>query len=272
MPRRREFAHWVFSRELRDSRVLEEKDPEEKGKPYVISPLGTRIRRVIFSGTLTQKSDEGTMIKATVTDNTSNFYLSVFSNEFNQAVHADIESIETGSTVIVMGRVNPFKTEEKLYININPEMIARTDDATNQLWKMRARHIALRKTIGIKLVRSNPGISKEDLVSKGYTDEEANCILRSVNSYPDYDLKEIEAILAGSTVSLGEGGPSAQASDFILEYIRNNDLDGRGCRYEDILEAARNAGIDHDTVDEVLNTLGSNGDIFEVSLKRYKAI
>ncbi|MEM0158246.1 MAG: hypothetical protein QXV22_00320 [Thermoplasmataceae archaeon] len=271
MPRKREFAHWVFSRELRDSKILEERDQEEKAKPYVISPLGTRIRRVIIAGTLMQKNAENNMIKATVTDSTSNYYLSVFSSEFNQNTYAEIENIEAGSSVIVMGRLNPYKTEDRLYININPEMIARTDDATMQVWRTRTRHLALRKTLGIKLARSNPGIGREDLIAKGYAEEEADCILRSVKYYPEYDLRDIEEILSGTSAP-PEGKGSGEASEVILDYIRNNDTDGRGCRYEDILEAAKNAGIDHDTLDEVLNTLGSNGDIFEVSLKRYKAI
>ena len=56
MPRRREFAYWVFAREIRDSTVLEESNEEERSKPYIVTPLGSRIRRVLVTGRVTQKN------------------------------------------------------------------------------------------------------------------------------------------------------------------------------------------------------------------------
>ena len=69
-----------------------------------------------------------------------------------------------------------------------------------------------------------------------------------------------------------EDSRNAELKDIILAAIRKNDNDGKGCRYEDILSATLRDGIERVQVDEILNTLGSEGEIYEVSLKRFKAI
>ncbi|HII83195.1 MAG TPA: hypothetical protein HA269_08055, partial [Ferroplasma sp.] len=58
---------------------------------------------------------------------------------------------------------------------------------------------------------------------------------------------------------------------FVLDYIKSNDS-GPGCKYDDIVISCSNAGIPRERVDEILNSLGSSGEIYEVSLKRYKAL
>lgn len=272
MPRKREFAYWIIARELRDSVVLEDNPEEERSKPYVITPLGSKIRRVLIAGKVTQKNPDENMTRMTVSDSSGNFYLSAFQNDFGSEGKIMLDELEINDVVMVMGRVNSFQNEGKIYFNVNPELAVKIDDIALKYWNTRSSHVARRKIYAIKAAGRNENPSTEELVSMGYSNEEAECAIRALKNYPGYSTSEIEGIVSGGAASMQQESGSNQNKDFVLDYIRNNDEDGKGCRYEDILAAAQNANISQADVDEVLNSLGSEGDIFEVSLKRYKPI
>lgn len=272
MPRKREFAYWVYAREIRDSTVLEENHEEERSKPYIITPLGSRIRRVLITGRVTQKNSEENMTRMTVADSSGNFYLTAFSNDFGNQGKIMLDSLEPNDTVMVMGRLTSFQNEDKIYFNINPEIAVKIDEIGIKYWNLRASHLARRKIYAIRAAGKNESPSVEDLLKMGYTGEESECAIRAAKNYPGYNTADIEALASGTQA--GGALPEADTGhrNLILDYVRNNDEDGRGCRYEDILAAANNAQISQGEVDELLNTLGSDGEIFEVSLKRYKVI
>lgn len=272
MPRKREFAYWIIARELRDSVVLEENPDEERSKPYIITPLGSRVRRVLIAGKVTQKNPDENMTRMTVTDSSGNFYLSAFQNDFGSEGKMMLDELELNDVVMVMGRVNSFQNEGKIYFNVNPELAVKIDDTALRYWNTRSSHAARRKIFAIKAATRDETPSSEELMEMGYSSEEAECALRAIKNYPGYSTSEIEAIVSGGAPSIQQDSGDSKNRDFVLDYIKNNDEDGRGCRYEDILAAAQNASISQADVDEVLNTLGSDGEIFEVSLKRYKSI
>lgn len=272
MPRKREFAYWIYARELRDSTVMEENQEEERAKPYVITPLGSRVRRVLVTGKVTQKNPDENMTKMTISDPSGNFYLTAFSNDFGSQGKIMLDELELNDTVMVMGRVNSFQNEGKIYFNINPELATRIDDTALKYWNLKASHSARRKIFAIRAVEKLENPDKEDIMKMGYSAEEADSALRSVKNYPAYNPGDIEAVANGGTSMTAQPAQDTGKRDFVLDYIRNNDEDGKGCRYEDILAAANNASIQQSDVDELLNTLGSDGEIFEVSLKRYKSI
>ena len=272
MPRKREFAYWIFSRELRDSVVTEDNPEEERAKPYIITPLGSRIRRVLITGRVTQKNSEETMTRMTVSDSSGNFYLTAFSNDFGSQGKIMLDGLEPNEMVMVMGRVNSYQNEGRIYFNINPELAVKTDDLSLRYWNTRASQSARPKIYAIKAALKGESPSVEERTSMGYSQEEAECALRSIKNYPAYNTSELEAVASGGSASMSQAPADNANRDFVLEYVRNNDEEGRGCRYEDILAAATNASISQADVDEVLNTLGSEGEIFEVSLKRYKVI
>lgn len=271
MARKREFTNWIFGRELRDSRVLEDRPEEDRAKPYVITPLGTRVRRVLFCGVVTQKNSEENMTKVTVSDGTGNFYLSAFNNDFGMRAKEMMDSLEINEQVMVMGRVSTYKNDDRIYFNVNPEIASRIDQTEMEYWRARTQHLARRKIYAIKAAAARQDATPDTLISSGYTASEAEDAFRSLKSYPDYDLQDFEAsILAQMQPAEKENQESAK--EFVLNYIKSNDTDGRGCRYEDLLTAAQNASISQNELDVLLNTLGSQGEIFEVSLKRYKVI
>ena len=272
MPRKREFAYWIFARELRDSTVIQENQEEERSKPYIITPLGSRVRRVLFCGTVTQKNSEENMTKVTVTDGTGNFYITAFANDFGIQGKIMLDELEINDSVTVMGRVSTFKNEDKIYFSINPEIAVKADEISLRFWNLRARHSARRKIYAIRVASGEREMKKEDIMQKGYSPEEAECAIRSVQNYPDYNSQDFEVSITSGSGQAVQKPDGKNNRDFVLGYIKSNDSDGKGCRYEDIIAAARNSSISQGDVDDLLNDLGSDGEIFEVSLKRYKVI
>lgn len=271
--KKREPAKWVLSKELKDTRVIEDQNPEEQTKPYIVTPLGTRIRRILITGMITSKSVEDNLTKATVADNAGAFYVSAFSSGFNAEAKFALDSIDQDSAVMIMGRVNPYKTEEGVfYFNINPEIVARVDPAGLEMWKSRAVLIAKRKIYAIKEAQKAEDADAHHLLSLGYSEEEAECAVRAKKYYPDYDYPEYSKIADSVLKFTQESSQNTELKEIIISTIKKNDTDGKGCRYDDILAATVKDNVERSQVDEVLNALGSDGEIYEVSVKRFKTI
>lgn len=272
--KRREPAKWIFAKELKDCAVIEDKDPDEKGKPYVVTPLGTRVKRVLITGTVTSKSSEENLTKVAVSDATGTFYVNAFANDFNIEVKSALDGLETDSLVTIMGRINPFRTEDGVYyFNINPEFVTLSDMTSAHFWNLRASYVAKRKLYAIREAMKSDEASVDSLRKLGYSAEEAEDAMRAKENYRDYDFTRFQEVAQGVMDTLGKpSGQSAETKRFVLEYVRDNDTDGKGCRYEDVVIAASNKGVEQTEVDEILNSLGSEGEIYEVSLKRYKAL
>lgn len=271
--KKREPAKWILSKELKDTRVLEETNQDEQTKPYIVTPLGTRVRRVILTGVVTSKNVEDSLTKATVADNAGAFYISAFSSGFNSEAKYILDSTEQDSAVMIMGRVNPFKTEEGVfYFNINPEIVVATDAAGLEMWKSRAVWIAMRKIYAIREALKAEDLDNRQLIGLGYSPEESECAIRARTHYRDYDFQEFSKIAESVLKFSQESSQNSELKEVILSTIRTSDTDGKGCRYDDILAAAVKDGVERSQVDEVLNTLGSDGEIYEVSVKRFKAI
>ena len=266
-------AKWIFSKELKDTTFIEEKSEEERGKPYIVTPMGTRTKRVLISGTVTSRNSEDNLTKVTISDDLGSFYVSAFSNDFNIEQKAMLDSLESNDIVTIMGRVNPFVTADGVYyFNINPEMVIKADESARSFWSIRAAHIARRKLFAIREAAKSESQDLDNLMKLGYSEEEAECAIRAQAHYKDYDYQKYEEALSGISGSAQVKQEVVASKDMILGYIKNNDTDGKGCRYEDIIIAASNQGIEQANVDEVLNVLGSEGEIYEVALKRYKTI
>ncbi len=272
-PRKREPARWIFAKELKDCNQIEEKDPDEKGKPYIITPLGTRTKRVLITGTVTSKNSEENLTKVAIADATGTFYVNAFANDFNIEQKEALDSLEPDNTVTVMGRINPFRTDEGVfYFNINPEMVVRSDSISTDFWNMRTAYVTMRKLYAIREAQKGNITEKDSLTKLGYSQEEAEDAVRARELYADYEYPRFQELAQGVIDSLMKPSQSAESKTFILQYVRDNDTDGKGCRYEDIVIAASNNGMEQTEVDEILNALGSEGEIYEVSLKRYKAL
>jgi len=291
---KRENSYWIFSRELKDSNKLE---GEEK-RPYVITPLGTRLKRILITGVITYKSSDDRMVKMTIADYIGSFYLTAFKTGFNSEMADEMDRYNVNDTVIVMGKVSSFKTDDGIfYFSINPELIKSISETEHYFWGIRTSYVTKRKLLAITEAMKDDAATAETLVKIGYSHEEAEDAIRARENYADYDftsyMNAVSAINFDSPVMAESISPGAidnaensententenssapqtfNVEAFVLDYIKSNDS-GPGCKYDDIVISSTNAGIPRERVDEILNSLGSSGEIYEVSLKRYKAL
>lgn len=273
MQRKREVAKWVFSKELKDTTFIEEPGEDERGRPYVITPLGTRMKRIMIAGTVTSRNVEENMTKLTVADPLGSFFLSVFPSEYSPEVKDTADQVENNSHVAVLGRVSPFKTEEgAMYHSINPESIFTVKEGTVAYWNWRTLLSSKRKFYAIREARKIESPEVQNLLDLGYYTEEAECAINSVKHYSDYDIQGFLESLSGISKSTAGSDKSKELKDLILDIIRKNDSDGKGCKYEQIVESGKEQQVEQHEIDEALNLLGSDGEIYEVSLKRYRII
>ena len=273
MQRKREFSRWIISKELKDTAVVEDLPENEKGKPYVITPLGSRVKRILIAGSVTSKNVEETLTKFTLADNAGSFYVSTFKNDYQPGLKEQADSVEVGSSVVIMGRVSAFKTDDGvLYLNVNPEMISPASAAGLAYWISRTSYVARRKVLAIREANKLETPDKGSLVSMGYSEEEAECALRSIKQYKGYDLNGfLDVVSSLSKAPQVETGASPSREQ-VLEFIRSHSDPQKGTRYEDIVAHMKEKSVEQSDVDEILNLLGSQGDVYEVSLKRYKAV
>ncbi len=273
IPRRRESSKWIFSKELKDTTFVEELPENEKGKPFIVTPLGTRVKRILIAGIVTSKNTEENFTKLTVADALGSFYVTAFTSEYQPEVKEKADSLEINGKALIMGRVNTFKTDDGvLYVNINPEMILTIDGVALNYWFSRTRRIATRKIIAIKELLKLEKPEKSSLISMGYTDEESDCAMRYLEHYRTYDVQSMLESVSSSSKVAETNREEASMKDEILDFIRKNADPQKGCRYEDIVAHMKEKNSEQDKTDEILNLLGSEGEIYEIALKRYKAI
>lgn len=291
---KRENSYWMFSRELKDSTKLE---GEEK-RPYIITPLGTKVKRILIAGIITYKNSDERMVKMTLADYVGSFYLTSFKTGFSSEMAEEMDRYNVNDVVIVMGKVSSFKTDDGIfYFSINPELIKPIGEIERYFWGERTSYVTKRKLMAITEAMKDDEISVETLAKLGFSQDEAEDAIRARENYHDYDFASYTNVISSinfespatvdtapipdnvSQESLPGDEPLENGStprtinveEFVLDYIKNNDS-GPGCKYDDIIISCTNAGISRESVDEILNSLGSRGEIYEVSLKRYKSL
>ncbi|MCL4327161.1 MAG: hypothetical protein M1149_02495 [Candidatus Thermoplasmatota archaeon] len=271
--RKREASKWITSRELRDSTIEEDNSSDTRVKPFIITPLGTRVKRILFVGTVNSISDEENITKVVINDFTGSFYLSIFKDTFPEDRRVLPDQFEKGERLLVVGRLNTFKTEDqRIFYNVNPELALKVEDGSMDYWNSRAVYIAQRKVLAIREASKLESADASNLTKLGYSEEESECALRAVRHYPGYNYQQFIENIRNSLTSSSRDQEVEEKKSMILDFIKNNDKDGKGCLYENILNSMKEKGIDQSTLDEALNLLGSSGEIYEVSLKRFKAL
>ena len=295
----RETAIRVFSNELNGT-SLETKGDEEMSPTYIITPLGTRINRILIAGVLTEKenvgSDDEPMWKARIQDVNGSFFLNV--GRYQPEAAAVMADLDTPSFIAVIGKVKTYSPEPgKTYVTIRPERICEIDEYTRNVWILESAKCMWDRLNMVKKALSNPDAGANDLVSLGFTSVEAESMIMALDHYgtpesskylktiqsalrlllPDKDVDfgipgdlgdlpdEIEDVKPSSS-SNDTGITAVEKEDLILQFIEELDVGGKGAPRDQIDRMAESEGISSTEVEEISDALMDKGLIYEPNL------
>ncbi len=271
MERRREPARWIFAKELRDTTMTFVEGEDDARREYFITPGGSYGRRILICGKITQKTQDNDMTKFTVADNTGAFYVTFFSKDFNQNTKVQVDAVNENDLVVLMGRTSYFRSNEgKMYININPEYVRTVNEIDTEYWKMRTAKSLNNRLLAIKEIRKSPEIDQNHLMDLGFTEDEAKGSLKAYSLYENYNTGPLEEIIAGMS-SYQFSDAAVKLKDNVLQIIKENNPFG-GISYDEILQRLAKDGVEARQLDETLNLLGTDGEIYEAGKRKFRAI
>ncbi len=261
----REPALRIFAFEFNDSMFLP-KMGEEKEANYVITRMGAKINRVLISGILENKNvfNENTFITGIVNDRTGNFHISVDKNYSPQEAWSFLFNREPPVRVILVGKVRSYGESKNLDLRV--ESISECDAFMEEYWQVIASINLLRR---INLMRNVRNESRENLLRMGYSDNEIDNALLAIENFKEtMEDKYVATIKNMFGITTEEKDPET----IILNMIEKLDFDGKGARYEDIVENAKKENMDRTQVDEIINSLLEKGLIYEPSVNFFKRL
>ena len=145
---KREVAHRLFARELSDTTIVLERDPDDVYAPqYILTPAGAKVNRVFVVGTLTEKEDVGTDTenwRIRVSDPTGTFFM--YAGMYQPDAARIIAGIDVPEFVAVVGKVGVYTTEDgKVHTSVNPKTITVVDAATRDRWVAETARLTLQR-------------------------------------------------------------------------------------------------------------------------------
>ncbi len=269
--KKREPARWIFAKELRNTSLTTLEGDEENKKEYFITQGGSVGRRILFCGKITQKNGEGDMIKMVVADLTGAFYLTFFPKDFNQETKLQIDKVKENDEVMVIGRTSYFKSPEgKFFININPESVRTVEESDSEYWKTQSLSYLKRRITILHELQKSPDLTEDQLVAMGFNQEEAEGCKKAIEAYERPNIGPLEELLlASDTNNVSEA--ALVLKEQVLNLVKENGLIG-GITYQEILDQLSSKGIDSKQLDEILNLLGSDGEIYESEKRKFRPV
>jgi RPA family protein len=295
----RETAWRVFAGEMNLS-TLERKGDEEKSPAYLITPLGTRLNRVLAAGVLLDKenigSSEDPLWRARVEDVSGSYFINV--GRYQPEAAAAIAGLETPSFVAVIGKIRTYRPDDtRTYVSIRPERIVRIDAATRQRIVLETAQATWKRLNNMKLALSMPDASVDDLVAKGMTKDEAEGAIEAIGFYgtpessrylrliqnslrmllPDREIdlglpEDVADIPDEIVIDEKTVAADVDREDLILDLLGELDRDGRGAPMDELIRRAANEGIANTELEEMTNSLMDKGLVYEPVLGRLKRI
>jgi len=292
----------VFAGELNSS-SLERKGNDEKSPSYLITPLGAMINRVMVTGVLTDKENRGTeddpIWNGRIQDVSGSFYINV--GKFQPEAAATMADLEAPEFVAVIGKVRTYSPDEtRTFVSLRPERIVKIDEATRNLWVLETA-----KATWDRIIRMRNAIAISDsdvntLISKGYTQQEAEGILSALDHYGVPSSEKYLKLIQGSLKLLlpddnidlglpedesdlpdeidipsqptGNSDSAADSEDIILNILRELDDGPRGAPRDEVDRRAEMEGITSYQVEEICNSLMDKGLVYEPNLGYLKLI
>lgn len=267
--KRREPARWLFSKELRDTTLTNVNDENDVKKEYFITQAGSVGRRILLCGKITQKTEENETIKLTIADPTGVFYMTFFSKDFNQDTRVELGLVSEGQNVMAVGRTSFFTSNEgKFYVNINPESVREVREEDMEYWKIQAIAYLKRRLSIMHELSKSPELNEGQIVSLGFTEDEAAGCIMAHSAYSAPDLGNLEELLI-SMNSYHVSETAIVLKDKVLEIIKESGAFG-GITYQEILDKISKDGQNSQQLDEALNLLGSEGEVYEAEKRKFR--
>ncbi len=295
----REVAWRLFAGEYNDA-SLEVEGTGERAPSYVITPLGAKVNRIFVVGVITDVENVGTdmqpMWRARVSDPTGTFH--VYAGQYQPEAAAALSKLKPPVFGAIVGKSRVYRPDSGgVYTSIRPEVIKAVDERVRDFWILEAcRSLRKRLDAAAEAQKMDPP-TKEALAQIGVKEALADGLIQAAAHYGKSDLSRYTAMLAESlryllpeyreyrppetepTVTGPAAKPEAKEpeeptadEDKVLEVIAALDKDGKGAPWEGILDAAGQAGVSKDKLEESINSLLDKGLIYEPILGRMKKI
>lgn len=304
---RREVAWRVFAGEYNEA-DMEVKEDGDRSPSFVVTPLGSRVNRLLVVGVLTSNEDigrEDPFWRAQVTDPTGVYH--VYAGQYQPEAAAALSEITPPAVVAVVGKSRTYSPEEgTIYTSITPEQVRVVDVEERNRWVVEtARHTMERvEAMERALTLENPdreALAKLDVDARfhdGILEALEHYGRPALRRYVDMVRDALESILpagaelrsdfapadtwdardADEDAPAKPGAPAAEpeategdglVEDRIFELTGSLD-DGKGAPWEEIVAEASEEGITEEQVEEALNALMDRGQIYEPVLGRLK--
>ena len=308
---KREPAWRVFAQEFNQSTLTVKDEGVDKSPNYLISPLGAKMNRLFLVGVATEINNYGDesdpFWKIRVVDINGVFFVSA--GRFSANVLKKIPKLKEPSFVAVVGKARTYTPEgvDTTYISVTPEIINEVDVNQRKMWILETARLLKKRIEDYEYIRrelSEP--TKENILSLGFAEREADGFARAMEAYPDVDLayyKELarnavrsllsqhadnledsfgdtemrheeEAFVKGAH-AVEEQPAQEEEKDHaaaVCEFVRAaSSEDGIG--WEELVEQAKKTlGIGQEKLEEVVNNLLDDGVLFEPVLGKLKMV
>ncbi|MFH1013389.1 MAG: hypothetical protein V1769_02635 [Thermoplasmatota archaeon] len=302
---RREHAWRVFAAEYNDS-MVEIKSEGEMMPSYVVTPLGAKVNRLFIVGVLTdveQVSEGGDFVRAHISDPTGVF--TIYSGQYQPEVTEKLSMIEVPAFVAVTGKSRAYVPEDgnRLYASVRPEHIIEVSATIRNRWILDTCRRTKERVDAMREALQMESLEKDELRKLGYSIVLSEGVSYAVKQYPrivvdtyiDMMREALQYLTEGpkpkdmsntiepsflkkddsmvkpavKAVILSDKHTSEETEETVLAIIRSCEGDD-GASWDMITQKCESAGVDADTVEEVLNTLMDKGLIYEPVLGTIK--
>jgi RPA family protein len=297
MARIREAARRLFAIEYNRSQH-EDRGLEENAPNYVITPLGSSVNRVFFVGVMMVKtntgSDDSPQYRVEVRDPTGTFYL--YAGQYQpQALNA-IGKLEPPTLVGVVGKVRTFVRDDgTFYASVKPEVVFPVDIPQRDRWILTTSRFTMEKLRAIKDAMGQEQPNLETLLEKGHPRRAAESAVNGVGLYGNFDLtpfkegikEALQLVVDGGGKSIGMEAPAEvepqtktekskvppkeDIKELVLEII-NSVAGDKGALYRDIIAECEKKGVDKIQLEETIQELLDEGQIYEPTIGIIKPI
>lgn len=296
MARLREAAKRVFAVEYNRSQH-EDRGLEENAPNYVITPLGESVNRVYFIGVMMSKVNNGTddspIYRTEVRDPTGMFYL--YAGQYQPQALTALAQLEPPTLIGVVGKVRTFVREDgSFYASVKPESVFPVDIPQRDRWILSTARFTMDRIRAMKDAMDIDDPTEEMLVEKGHPRRAAESAVRAAGIYGNVDMDPIkqslkdalDLVIEGGGESIGEipkisnvseqeeeekGEDSEETRRTVLEIIK--DLTGeKGALYRDIIGECEKKGIDKIQLEETIQELLDEGQVYEPTIGIIKPV